>query len=76
MSETPICPVLIRDNALTMEADRRLMAQGVFVQGLRPPTVPPQGARLRATLMATHTREDLDDALESFQKVGAELGLI
>jgi glycine C-acetyltransferase len=76
MSETPICPVLIKDNALTMEADRRLMARGVFVQGLRPPTVPPQGARLRATLMATHTREDLDDALESFQKVGAELGLI
>jgi predicted pyridoxal phosphate-dependent acyltransferase len=76
MSETPICPVLIGENALTMEADHRLMAQGVFVQGLRPPTVPAQGARLRAALMATHTREDLDYALAVFRKVGRELGLI
>jgi len=76
MGETPICPVLVGDNALTMEADRRLMARGVFVQGLRPPTVPPWGARLRAALMATHTREDLDKALEAFQSVGRELALI
>jgi predicted pyridoxal phosphate-dependent acyltransferase len=76
MSETPICPVLIGENALTMEADRRLMAKGVFVQGLRPPTVPPGGARLRAALMATHTREDLDYALTAFREVGRELGLI
>ena len=76
MGETPICPVLVGDNALTMEADRRLMARGVFVQGLRPPTVPPKGARLRAALMATHTREDLDKALDAFQTVGRELALL
>jgi len=75
-SETPICTVLIGDNALTMEADRRLMARGVFAQGIRPPSVPPQGARLRATLMATHTGEDLAYALDCFQKVGEELALI
>jgi glycine C-acetyltransferase len=75
-SETPICPVLIGDNALTMEADRRLMAKGVFAQGIRPPSVPAQGARLRTTLMATHTTEDLDYALHCFQEVGEELGLI
>jgi glycine C-acetyltransferase len=75
-SETPICPVFIGDNALTMEADRRLMARGVFAQGIRPPSVPAQGARLRTTLMATHTAEDLDYALQCFQKVGEELGLI
>lgn len=75
-SETPICPVFIGDNALTMEADRRLMARGVFAQGIRPPSVPAQGARLRTTLMATHTSEDLDYALQCFQKVGEELGLI
>ena len=75
-SETPICPVIIGDNALTMEADRRLMARGVFAQGIRPPSVPAQGARLRATLMATHTVEDIDYALASFQKVGEELALI
>jgi len=75
-SETPICPVFIGDNALTMEADRRLMARGVFAQGIRPPSVPAQGARLRTTLMATHTSEDLDYALASFHEVGKELGLI
>jgi 8-amino-7-oxononanoate synthase len=75
-SETPIVPVLIGDNALTMEADCRLMARGVFAQGIRPPSVPAQGARLRTTLMATHTQADLAYALASFQKVGEELGLI
>ena len=75
-SETPICPVFIGDNALTMEADRRLMARGVFAQGIRPPSVPAQGARLRTTLMATHTAEDLDYALACFHEVGKELGLI
>jgi 7-keto-8-aminopelargonate synthetase-like enzyme len=75
-SETPICTVLIGDNALTMEADRRLMARGVFAQGIRPPSVPAQGARLRTTLMATHTAENLDYALASFKEVGKELNLI
>ena len=76
ISETPICPVIIGDNALTMEADRRLLARGVFAQGLRPPTVPPNSSRLRAALMATHTAEDLDSALDAFAEVGRELGLI
>jgi glycine C-acetyltransferase len=76
MSETPICPILIGDNVLTMEADRRLMARGVFVQGIRPPTVPPQGSRLRAAVMATHTEKDLTSALDAFQAMGKELGLI
>jgi glycine C-acetyltransferase len=76
MSETPICPILIGDNALTMEADRRLMARGIFAQGIRPPTVPPQGSRLRAALMATHTQKDLKSTLDAFQSIGKELGLI
>ncbi len=76
MSKTPICPVLIGTNDLTMKADRMLMKRGVFVQGIRPPTVPPQSSRLRATLMATHTEEDLKSALDAFRAVGEELGLI
>jgi glycine C-acetyltransferase len=75
-SETPIVPVFIGDNALTMEADSRLMARGVFAQGIRPPSVPAHGARLRTTLMATHTQEDLDYALAHFKEVGEEIGLI
>jgi 8-amino-7-oxononanoate synthase len=76
LGETPICPIVIGDNALTMEADYRLMERAVFVQGLRPPTVPPEGARLRAALMATHTREDLNQALDAFQRVGRDLALV
>jgi glycine C-acetyltransferase len=76
MSETPICPVLIGNNSLTIEADRRLLARGIFVQGIRPPTVPPQSSRLRATIMATHTKKDLDYALEGLRKVGEKLNLI
>jgi glycine C-acetyltransferase len=76
MSETPICPVLIGNNSLTMQADHRLMARGVFLQGIRPPTVPPQSSRLRASIMATHTKKDLDYALESLREVGEELNLI
>ncbi len=75
-SDSPIVPILIGDNALTMEADHRLMEKGVFAQGIRPPTVPPQSSRLRATLMATHTKEDLDRAVRAFREVGKELGLI
>jgi len=75
-SETPIIPILIGDNALTMEADHRLMERGIFAQGIRPPTVPPKSSRLRTSLMATHTKEDLDLALDGFREVGRELNLI
>lgn len=75
-SETFIIPILIGDNALTMEADRRLIERGVFAQGIRPPTVPPQSSRLRTSLMAIHTKEDLDFALDGFGEVGKQLGLI
>jgi 8-amino-7-oxononanoate synthase len=75
-SETPIIPILIGDNTLTMEADHRLMERGIFAQGIRPPTVPPRSSRLRTSLMATHTKKDLDLALDGFREVGRELNLI
>jgi 7-keto-8-aminopelargonate synthetase-like enzyme len=59
-----------------MEMDRRLLESRVFVQGIRPPTVPEGKCRLRVTVMATHTREDINFGLEKFEKVGKELGLI
>jgi len=75
-SEAHIIPVLIGEPEETMEMDRRLLEKRVFVQGIRPPTVPEGQCRLRVTVMATHTREDIDFALERFEKVGKELGLI
>jgi len=75
-SEAHMLPVLIGEPEETMEMDRRLLEKRVFVQGIRPPTVPEGQCRLRVTVMATHTREDINFALERFEKVGKELRLI
>lgn len=75
-SETAIMPVLTKEPALTMEFSRRLFEQGVFVRGIRPPTVPQGMSRLRVTVMATHEKEDLTFALEKFHMVGKTLCLI
>ncbi|MHB1397571.1 MAG: 8-amino-7-oxononanoate synthase [Trichloromonadaceae bacterium] len=58
-SQTQIIPVLIGEPAPTMEAAARVLAGGVFIQGIRPPTVPAGRCRLRATLMAQHTEAEL-----------------
>src|SRR5574341_1473663 len=56
-SETAIVPVVVGSDRDTMAASRALFDRGVFVHGIRPPTVPEGTGRLRLTLMATHTRE-------------------
>jgi 8-amino-7-oxononanoate synthase len=73
---TAVVPVIIGPEDKTMEMSHRLLERGVFVAGIRPPTVPPGTSRLRVTLMATHTREDLDMALEAFEGAGRGLGLL
>lgn len=75
-SGTPIIPVLIGDTALTMEFSSRLFQQGIFCQGIRPPTVPEGKARLRITIMATHKKERLEFALEKIKAIGKDLGVI
>ena len=67
-----IMPVLIGDAVETMRLSEHLLAEGVFVQGIRPPTVPPDTARLRVTLMSTHTDDDLQRALGTFRRVFSE----
>lgn len=73
---TPIVPVLVGDAALTMEFARRLEEAGVIVSGIRPPSVPPGTSRLRLTVTAAHTRQDLDEALAAMAAAGRELGLV
>ena len=55
-----------------MEFSERLLANGVFAQGIRPPTVPPGTSRLRITLMATHTAAQIERALKVFEEAKAE----
>jgi 8-amino-7-oxononanoate synthase len=68
--ETPIIPLILGDPERTMGIVRSLFDEGVFVQGIRPPTVPDGTSRLRITLMATHTKEQLDLSLRAFEKIG------
>lgn len=58
-----IVPILVGEPDRTMTASETLLARGIYAQGIRPPTVPPGTARLRFTLMATHTDEHIDRAL-------------
>jgi glycine C-acetyltransferase len=75
-SETQIIPIYVGGAEKTMEFSRLLLVEGIFVQGIRPPTVPAGSCRLRCTVMATHTVEDLSWAAEIMAKVGKRLGLI
>lgn len=76
ISQTPITPVIVGEGALAMELSDRLFEEGVFAQALAFPTVPRGKARVRTIVMATHTQEDLNLALEAFRKVGKELAII
>ncbi len=66
---TPIIPVHVGESRRALALSQRLLEHGVFVQAIRPPTVPAGTARLRVTVMATHTREDLDHAVAAFRAV-------
>ncbi len=73
--ETPIIPLHVGDPEATMRLSETLLEEGVFAQGIRPPTVPPGTSRLRVTVMATHTEEDLSLALTAFDVAGKKAGL-
>jgi glycine C-acetyltransferase len=75
-SESPITPVIVGDGALAMTLSDRLFVAGVFAQGIAAPTVPPGKARVRTIVTATHTRGELQFALDTFAKVGRELGIV
>jgi glycine C-acetyltransferase len=76
ISESPITPVIAGDGALAMQLSDRLFEAGVFAQGIAYPTVARDKARVRTIVTATHTRDQLQFALDTFGKVGRQLGLI
>ena len=71
-SESQILPLVIGDAKKCMALSERLLEKGVFVQGIRPPTVPEGTSRLRVTAMATHTHAQLHRALKTFAEVKSE----
>ena len=76
VSETPITPVMLYDAKVATEFSKRLLEEGVFAQAIGYPTVPKGKARIRVMISAVHTKEDLDFAIEKFEKVGKELNVI
>jgi glycine C-acetyltransferase len=75
-SETPITPIIIGDGRLTMDFSRALFDEGVLGTGIAFPTVPEGKARIRTIMTATHTREELDQALETLKRVGKRMGIL
>ena len=75
-SVTPILPVQIGDNFECFKACRLLQDEGVFVNPVVVPAVEAGHALLRVSLMATHTFDQIDVALEKFEKVGKMLNLL
>ena len=76
LSQSPITPVIVGDGALAMQLSDRLFERGVFAQGIAFPTVARDKARVRTIVTATHTREELQFALDVFASVGRDLGII
>ena len=76
MSETPITPVIVGEAKLAHQLSRELFENGVLATGIGFPTVPQGKARVRTIVTATHTKEQLDCALEVFARAGRKLGII
>lgn len=75
-TQTPIVPVLIGPLEKTFIVWRKLFDAGVFTNPVAPPAVPPSQCRLRTSVMATHTFDQIDYCIEQFEKIGREFGLI
>jgi 8-amino-7-oxononanoate synthase len=75
-SETPIMPIYCYDGMVAFKMSKRLEEEGVFVNPVVPPAVPHNKALIRISLMATHTEEQIDFALDKLEKVGREMDLL
>jgi len=71
-SETPIIPIIIGDSGRALRATERLFECGIYAPAIRPPTVPANAARIRTTVTAAHTDDDIDAALDIFRRLQRE----
>jgi len=76
MSETPITPVMVGEAKTAHQLSAALFEEGVLATGIGFPTVPEGKARVRTIVAATHTRQELDRALEVFSRVGKRMGIL
>ncbi len=73
--DTPIIPIMLFESKITQEFSRRLFEKGIYAVGFFYPVVPKGEARIRTQISALHTENELEKALETFQKVKTELGV-
>jgi len=75
-SQTPIVPVMLGEAPMAQQFSQRLFEEGVFAMAIGFPTVPRGKARIRVMNSAAHSMQDIELALDTFGKVGKELGVI
>ncbi len=75
-SQTPITPVMIGNEAQTMEFSKALLYNGVYVSGIVFPTVPKNTGRIRCMVSALHTKKQLDKAIEIMEQTAKKLGIL
>ncbi len=75
-SQTPIIPVVVGEDAIAFEMCRRLFEEGVFVNPVISPAVEKGNALIRLSLMATHTEDEVNRAMDIMTRVGCELGVV
>ena len=73
---TPIIPIYISDAVTTLMVAKRLFDEGVFVNSVLPPATSPNECLLRVSLMASHTEELIDEAVEIIERVLKEFDII
>ncbi|HBM14749.1 MAG TPA: 8-amino-7-oxononanoate synthase [Lentisphaeria bacterium] len=76
ISTTPIIPVYLSEMEKVVRFTRKLLDNGVFVNPVLPPAVPPNHCILRVSLMATHTDDQIERALAAFKRIGTKMGFI
>lgn len=72
----PIVPIIVGEDRKTIEMQRLLLEKGIFLQAIRPPTVPQGSSRLRLTIVRGFSRADMDEALTGLMETGREVGII
>ena len=75
-SETPIIPLFIRDDVKSLMLTQKLLAEGIFVNPVVSPAVPKEDCLIRYSLMATHTKEQVEESIEKITKVAKALGIL
>ncbi|MDK2820180.1 MAG: 8-amino-7-oxononanoate synthase [Clostridia bacterium] len=75
-SQTPIIPIVVGDSEKALQFSNQLLEEGIYIPAIRPPTVPPGTSRLRLSLMATHSQDDLNYALTKIVQIGKRLNII